>query len=88
MKIRYRKAFLKAIDKLANKKLNAKIKAVILEAKQADDMSQIRSIKKLRGYSDYYRIRIGDYRIGIEIIDNDIFFSIIAHRKDIYKKFP
>ena len=34
-----------------------------------------------------YRIRIGDYRIVYEIIDNKLIIHVIAigHRKDIYK---
>jgi mRNA interferase RelE/StbE len=41
------------------------------------------------GFSNFYRIRIGDYRVGIELLDLDtILFIAIAHRKDIYKTFP
>lgn len=40
------------------------------------------------GYESFYRIRIGDYRIGIEIINEVITFITIFHRKDIYNKFP
>ena len=29
--------------------------------------TQIPAIRKLKGYSHYYRIRVGDYRIGVKI---------------------
>jgi mRNA interferase RelE/StbE len=42
--------------------------------------------KKLRGHSDYWRIRIGDYRV-IYVIDDTarrIDILRIAHRKEVY----
>lgn len=42
--------------------------------------------RKLKGRSGY-RIRVGDYRIVYEIIDNELIIDVIAigHRKDIYE---
>jgi mRNA interferase RelE/StbE len=46
-------------------------------------------IRKMQGYGNYYRIRIGDYRIGCEIeTGNIITFYRVKNRKDIYKVFP
>jgi len=41
---------------------------------------------KLKG-SNYYRIRISDYRIIYEIKDNKLIFLVIfiGHRKDVYR---
>ena len=36
----------------------------------------------------YYRIRVGDYRIGINNINPKIIVITIIHRNAIYKKFP
>ncbi|WP_374754821.1 type II toxin-antitoxin system RelE family toxin [Dyadobacter psychrophilus] len=44
--------------------------------------------KKLKGFSNAYRIRIGDYRVGIFVENNIVELARIAHRKDIYKVFP
>jgi mRNA interferase RelE/StbE len=42
--------------------------------------------KKLKGYSDLYRIRIGDYRVIYSIQDKIVLVKIleIGHRRDIY----
>ena len=42
-------------------------------------------IKKLQGV-DYYRIRIGEYRVIVDILQNEQVISIIeiGHRKNIY----
>jgi mRNA interferase RelE/StbE len=43
---------------------------------------------KLRGEDDVWRIRVGDYRILYEVIDNELVVWIvrIANRKDVYRK--
>ena len=43
---------------------------------------------KLSGYTDYYRIRIGEYRIGLKYSNKTITLVRFLHRKDIYKFFP
>jgi len=43
----------------------------------------------MQGFKTFYRIRIGDYRIGIELENpTTLRFIIVLHRKNIYKKFP
>jgi mRNA-degrading endonuclease RelE of RelBE toxin-antitoxin system len=49
---------------------------------------KIKNLKKLTGYDTYYRIRIGDYRLGIKVDGETVYFVVIEHRKDIYKGFP
>ena len=45
-------------------------------------------VKKITGFSGYYRIKIGDYRIGLKKENNKIIFMRVLHRKDIYRFFP
>ncbi len=61
---------------------------VINEVATAEKLSEINSLKKLKNHKTAYRIRIGDYRIGMVIIDKTAIFAAFAHRKDIYKRFP
>ena len=44
-------------------------------------------IKKLVG-SKYFRLRAGDYRVILDIIDNELIIHVIeiGHRKNVYKK--
>jgi len=45
-------------------------------------------VKKMQGYDTFYRLRLGDYRIGIEVVDDRVIFVRILPRKDIYRYFP
>ncbi len=88
MKIRYEASFEKDLRGIRDKNLLKKIKDMIEDIKHADNVSLINNIKKLKGYERFYRIRIGDYRIGIEITEDYVIFTRILHRKDIYRYFP
>jgi len=88
MKIEFKKSFLKELQKLRNKGLKNSIAECIVQVESANSSSQIRNLKKLAGFDDCYRIRIGDYRIGVKIEADIVYFVVFEHRKDIYKKFP
>jgi len=46
-----------------------------------------RGVKKLKGFSNTYRLRVGDYRIVYKILwdKNEIWILRIAHRREVYK---
>ena len=89
MIIEFDKSFLKSLETLNNKSLLPKIENIIEVAETSSSISELPSVKKLSGYKTYYRLRIGDYRLGFEKInESTIRFILVSHRKDIYKKFP
>jgi mRNA-degrading endonuclease RelE of RelBE toxin-antitoxin system len=55
---------------------------------EASDILEITGVKKLVGFKNQYRIRIGQYRIGLVFKDETLIFVRILHRKDIYSYFP
>ncbi|MBK6701349.1 MAG: type II toxin-antitoxin system RelE/ParE family toxin [Saprospiraceae bacterium] len=54
----------------------------------SNHLNEISGIKKLKGHKSAYRIRIGDYRIGLFYEKNHVELARIVHRKDIYNLFP
>jgi mRNA interferase RelE/StbE len=89
MIVEFDKSFEKSLNKVHDTNVLRRLKRIIIQIERSPSVSLIPNILKLSGYSTYFRIRIGDYRIGIELINKDtIRFIIIAHRKDIYKVFP
>jgi mRNA interferase RelE/StbE len=55
---------------------------------QAKNLGEISSVEKLTGFDTYYRIRIGDFRLGFEYVANQIELLAIMDRKEIYRYFP
>ena len=86
MELEYKNSFLKDLKKIKNKSIKIKIRNIITLAKE-NKLNTLK-IKKIIGYENFYRIRIGDYRLGISVTSNRIVFIRILHRKDIYKYFP
>ena len=88
MKIKFESKFEKDLRNIKDKKLLSKIKEVILECKGVQTFNELKNIKKMQGYQTFYRLKIGDYRVGIEIVNDELIFVRLLHRKDIYRFFP
>ena len=89
MKTEFRNSF--ARDLRARRKdqdfLN-RVKAIIETVETAKDLSDISNIKKLKGETNYYRIRSGNFRVGVKIEDETVVFIRALPRRDIYRYFP
>ena len=89
MKILFDKAFYKSLSKLRNPIVADDIDEIISTVRASRSIREIPQLKKIQGFSHYYRVRLGDYRLGIELEDTQTLrFIVVAHRKDIYKYFP
>ena len=89
MTVEFDRSFERSLDKISDQKLSDKIIQLIKKCDVARSISELQGVKKLSGYSNYYRIRIGDYRIGLQLISHDtVRFILVGHRKEIYRKFP
>ncbi|WP_325064844.1 type II toxin-antitoxin system RelE family toxin [Dolichospermum flos-aquae] len=53
-----------------------------------NSLEEIPDIKAMRGYNDRYRIRINDYRVGIEVNGDIIEVMRVLHRREFYRYFP
>ncbi len=42
-------------------------------------------IKKLQGFENLYRLRVGNYRIIFKVKNTTLIIAIIGHRKEIYR---
>lgn len=88
MNLEFRKSFEKDLGNIQNATLLQRIRAVIEEVETAENLSEVTNIKKLKGGDAYYRIRVGDYRIGITADEDTVIFVRVLHRKDVYRYFP
>lgn len=89
MKVGYLPRFVKDLKKLKKQPIYSEVKKLAFNMiPEYTDLSEISNLKKLKGENNTYRIRVGDYRIGLFIDEERIIFARVLHRKDIYKKFP
>jgi mRNA interferase RelE/StbE len=86
--VTFKKSFLKDLKKIKNKFLLQQAKEVIEKIELANALSEVGNVKKVRGSKSYYRVRIGDYRMGLRVEGKTITFVRFLHRKDIYRYFP
>ena len=89
MNVDYSKDFKKSVMKLSGKMLDS-VRRVVEEVKNAESLKDITDCKKLVGYRNVYRIRIGDYRafftFHIEIINDTVILRYLVSRGEAYAK--
>ncbi|MBC8265510.1 MAG: plasmid stabilization protein [Flavobacteriales bacterium] len=88
MKLIYLSSFLKDLKKVDDKKVKTKVKEILLSLKEIENIQNSKQIVKLKGHPTAYRIRIGNYRMGLFIEENTITLARFVKRNDIYKLFP
>jgi mRNA interferase RelE/StbE len=88
MNTEFTRHFFRDLDNLKLPSIKKDISDIIKEVQEASLLYEIKNLKKLKGHSTAYRIRSGNYRIGLFIENNVVEFNRLAHRKDIYKIFP
>ncbi|WP_038056440.1 type II toxin-antitoxin system RelE family toxin [Thermodesulfobacterium hydrogeniphilum] len=89
MDLKFENSFKRDLKKIKDKDILEEIKKLIEELEKIKELKEFRGdLKKLRSGKNFWRIRIGDYRIGLEIEGNILIFVRILPRKEIYKYFP
>jgi len=86
--VKFRASFAKDLRNIKNKELLDRIKQTIEHVEKSQSQQDITNLKKLKGGSNYYRTRVGEYRIGLTIEDNTATFVRCLDRKEIYRFFP
>ena len=88
MIVRIDKAFEKDVRKIRDAALLRELAHCILEIESIEDTRKIRNLKKIQGSKSFYRIKLNDYRLGVQIEGKHIDLIRFLHRKDVYKFFP
>lgn len=88
MEVQFKKSFIKDIGALKDSAVRKKLKGVIESAKAASTLADIANLKKRKGKGSYYRVRLGEYRVGLIFDEGRLTFVRVLHRKEIYRYFP
>jgi mRNA interferase RelE/StbE len=83
MKVEFRKSALKVLSKL-DKATQGRILTAL---DSFSEHPQEADVKKLKGYDDTFRLRVGNYRVVMEIVwKGDVAYVIrIKHRREVYQ---
>ncbi len=82
------KSFEKDTDMIDDKSIRMSIARIIEDVQKADSILQIKNLKKLKSFSNEFRIKAGHFRLGVRIEKDSVRFIRCLHRKDIYRYFP
>lgn len=88
MKVAFEASFARDLKRVRDQQLLHRVRQAIESVKSAPDLASVVSLKKIQGHETFYRIRLGDYRLGIELVEDEVVFVRLLHRKDIYRYFP
>ncbi len=88
MQVEYGNRFARDLRRVNNKNLLRKIQSKIEDLEAASSLRDITGVKKLQAVDNSYRIRIWDYRLGIELMGNKVELVRFLHRRDFYRSFP
>jgi mRNA interferase RelE/StbE len=88
VKVIFRRSFAKDLKKIRQKTLRQAIQAVIEQLEQSPSLADIPNVKPLASEGAYYRIRMGDYRLGFLLEGDTVIVIRFLHRRDIYRYFP
>jgi mRNA interferase RelE/StbE len=88
LKALFLESFEKDLKKIKDKKTLKSLQNLILTVESATFFNGIPRVKKLVGFKDAFRIRLGNYIVGIFLERENVIFARIAHRRDIYSLFP
>ncbi|MCL4835795.1 MAG: type II toxin-antitoxin system RelE/ParE family toxin [Caldilineaceae bacterium] len=88
-RVQYTRTFLKELSRLPGD-IRAQVEAIAFGEGMRDDPYLAGKAQKLSGFQTFYKIRIDDYRIGIQIDTDErlVEFQRVLHRREIYRKFP
>jgi mRNA interferase RelE/StbE len=88
MEIQLTRPFQKEVRSLSTP-IKMRVLAIIERVIEAESLADVPNLKTMEGAHNYFRIRLGDYRIGIfKRPDNVIEFQRVGTRGDFYNRFP
>jgi len=89
MNVEFSKSFDKQTSRISDKILLNRVANLIKKVIECRSINEIPNLKPIVGYPGFYRIRLGDYRIGISLDDKTVWFHFFGKRDEsTYKKFP
>lgn len=88
MKAEFKNSFIRDLKRVKEKLIKDRVKETIELVEQAANLHEVKNLKKLKDGDRYYRISLGEYRLGLTLEREIVTFVRFLHRKDLYRYFP
>jgi mRNA interferase RelE/StbE len=88
VRVAFRESFEKDLHRIGDTRILERVKKLIESVEISKSLRELKNLKKLKREGYYYRVRVGDYRIGLVIEGDLATFVRFLHRKDLYRYFP
>jgi mRNA interferase RelE/StbE len=88
LKTLYSKKFLKDLASIPQNERTSIEKFVFERILFGKSLSELGKVEKLRGHEKHFKVRFGNYRIGLRLENEVIILERVLHRKEIYRYFP
>ncbi len=88
MNTAFRKSFARDLKGIKNRDIRDHIRQVIEQVEAAATLQDIGDLKKLSGTGKFFRIRVGEHRIGLVVEKDSVEFVRCLPRRDLYRFFP
>lgn len=88
MNLAFTRSFAKDLRQIRDTAILERLQEIIRAIEAAASIQDLKNLKKLSSESRHYRLRLGDYRLGLIIEAETVTLVRILNRKDIYRYFP
>ncbi len=87
MEVKFDASFNRDLRRIRDADLRRRVERVIEEIEGASAITEVSGVRRIASRGRYYRIRVGDYRVGIEVEGGTVIFIRLGHRREIYRFF-
>jgi len=88
MRVTFRQSFARVLKKVKDQAVLDRVRRAIEQVEGASTGQEVRDLKKMSGAGNFYRIRVGDYRLGTVVEGDQVEFVRCLPRRDLYRFFP
>lgn len=88
MKVAFRQSFERDLGKIKDRSALQRVRQVVEQVEHANNLQEVQNVRKLAGAAGFFRIRVGEYRIGIALVADEVEFVRCLHRRNMYRYFP
>jgi mRNA interferase RelE/StbE len=88
VRVAFRQSFERDLEKIKDRSALQRVRQVVEQVEHANNLQEVRNVRKLAGTTGFFRIRVGEYRVGVALVAGEVEFVRCLHRRDMYRYFP